>query len=973
MIKYKITAWLAGILAIAAPLVAGNRVPYSSDLYPGGRKDAGWLDKNMVSRYGVSWLGEDADSYSLAIEATGAAKKPYDSSQTKTADAWLISPLINLTAGTEYTVTVYARTVAHYGETESFRIKAVPATAIAAADDQSALASAIVAGLKGEESIIDKPNYTNTGAFEKVEAVFTPSVTGEYYFGIQCYSAPDMDTLFLTRFSVTGDSGSGNDPGLDPVAGKAMPYVYDFADSNEFNNEWTKVSGPEAVETATKWSYNNFLHCAIWDYTEDLREDNWLISPALAVEEPGSYAIDLRTMVDGKLEVMLGTDKDDLSSFTVVETLTSNPLWDDDERPLRIPVEIENRGTYYVAFHAAAESGSYMGYRIGYMAFKPVVSTPGVATDMKALPDSFDELSVSVSWVYPSVTNSGEPLESIVKAELYRNDALLTTYYAPVPGQSWAYQDNAIPEPGIYTYELRVYGPNGYDTDHAPARAVTSYVGCPMVEMPVNLSVSADNALLFTIYDNNEDGNGWSFNEGWWSADFKSTNNTEGGEMDDWIATPYVALQPGVYRLTMSTGGANNTYEIGYATNRHLMPTTFVKLLDVDNDKFSSTSNHECFVKIEEAGNYCFVVHHTGALIDPEDKYYNEVTFDGFKLEVQPVLPGVATDLTAEAAADNAHSVVVTWTNPDTDIVGDPVTALVKAEILRNGDVIATITEGLVPGQTASYTDTAMEEDGEYIYSVLVYNENGISEDAAPEVSVFVGEGTKAPYATTTFDDWKSVSTDSWYKWEYNSYWEVFGFSKSWGDPVEAHAFSPYFELENDYTYEVAVTVEGGSSVDAELLHGTQRDTTALVKLGDLGQEAADKEYVFTVIASGHSTQSDEAEEERPSATVAPGKHVFALHVDKNGSINIKSFRLDGKHVGTGVETIVAAAGVLTYQGGVVSCAEAADLTVFGMDGTTLITASGVTSLDLRSLAKGQTVIVVATLNGTRQTLKIKL
>ena len=963
---------LGGLLTIAFNAVGGRPVPYTSDLYPGGRIDADWMSKNMVSRYGVNWQGSDADSYSLAVDATGSAKKPYESNQSKTADAWLLSPTVSLTAGTQYTVSIYARTVAHYGETESFRIKAVSAGSVNIPSDDSMLASAIITGLKGESSIIDKPNYSNTGAFEKIEATFTPSTSGDYYFGIQCYSEPDMDTLFLTGFSVTGDGGSGDTPVI-PVEGMAVPYMYDFTDSDQFNNDWTRVAGPDAVETATKWSYNSFLHCAKWDFTEDLREDNWMITPALAVETPGSYAIDVLAMVDGKLEIMLGTDKNDLSSFTVLETLTYNPMWDDEDKPLRILTDIEERGTYYIAFHAAAESGSYMGYRVGYVAFKPVVTTPGVATDMKASADSFDELSVAVSWVYPSVTNTGEPLESITKAELYRGETLLTTYYAPVPGQSWAYMDNEIPEPGVYTYELRVYGPDGYDTDNAPARAVTSYVGSPMIDMPVNLSVDKDNSIMFTTIDNNEDGKGWVFNEGWWSADFKSTNTTEGGEMDDWIATPYVTLEPGVYRLTMSTGGANNTYEIGYASNRHLMPSTFVKVMDVNNDTYSSTSDHECFVKIEEEGKYCFVVHHTGALIDPESIYYNEVTFDGFKLVAQPVLPGVATDLTAEAAADNSMSVVLAWTNPDTDIVGDPITAIVKAEILRDSEVIATITDGLVPGQSSSYTDESMEADGEYIYSVLIYNENGISEDAAPEVIVYVGEGVNAPYETTLFDDWKSESTETWYKWEYSSYNEIFGFSKNWGSPADAYAMSPYFELKDGYTYEVAVTVEGGSSVDAEILHGTQRDKTTLVKLGDLGQDSSDKEYVYTLIAAQASVQAEEDADNKPTVTVEPGKHVFALHVNQNGSINIKSFRLDGKKVSTGVETIVAVSGVLSYQDGVITSSQAADISVFGLDGKKLMTESDVTSLDLRTIAKGQTVIVVADIDGAKQTMKIRL
>ena len=118
-----LTAITASLLGTSAA-TAGLALPYESDFYRDYTLDQGWQSINNVRRGGIPWSAAGVTDDLLEIGAKGAACKTYNSNQTLTADAWLISPAIDVTAGVEYTVSVKARTKAAYGETENFRITA---------------------------------------------------------------------------------------------------------------------------------------------------------------------------------------------------------------------------------------------------------------------------------------------------------------------------------------------------------------------------------------------------------------------------------------------------------------------------------------------------------------------------------------------------------------------------------------------------------------------------------------------------------------------------------------------------------------------------------------------------------------------------------------------------------------------------------------------------------------------------------
>lgn len=665
-----------------------------------------------------------------------------------------------------------------------------------------------------------------------------------------------------------------------------------------------------------------------------------------------------------------------MTTFRLVETLTDTPFPDTDQRPDRVNVDIDQPGTYYMAFRACSETGTYMGHRVYRAGLKENVVTPAIVTDLKALPDTDDELSVSLSWTYPSLTNTGEeiPLGGITKAEVLRGDVVIDTFNYPRPGSSWACVDNGITEPGVYEYSVVVYGEHGPDTDNSPMVVSSGYVGKPMVDFPASVDVSLDKekGALFTVIDNNEDGATWNFDTNAYFPSFKSANPGE-ASMDDYLVTPYVTLAAGYYKVSFNVGGRNNTYRLGYATNRNRVPYELTVIDQVDDDQTVATSSHERIVNIPSDGDYCFVIHHTGPLNSPSAVYYNEVKFDKFSIEASAVLPTTATDLKVIPAADNSLSASVEWVNPSVDNGGQPLTEITKAVIFRDGQEVATVTDGLTPGQKSSYTDNDIDTTGDHTWKVEIHNANGCAEEAAPEFTVFVGPGLGLPYETDDFADWKIINpADDWYYWE-TDYDGRFGFSMNWGEPDD-YAFTPLIELDNNHKYRLTVVTLAESTLETDLVTGTSYDLASLTVAGKLiPVEGEEKEHVFDFCVNPSAeTPAEEGEEQL--FPLPAGKNTFGFHANAPGKIYLKSFKLVDNGQMSGVETTVAAAVAgLSYNAGMIATPETASIYVHGLDGRCLMTAHGVTRLDISRLPKGQTVVISAVISGARTSLKVVL
>lgn len=177
-----------------APSAVTVAVPYLEDF------ESYSASKNTLAAFGYTVIsgGKGADfnvgylsTQSGAILGNSGSyyiTSNYDSSNPR--NEWVITPGIELTAGVQYTFSVYARVPGYGGNLDEFKI--------------AYGTSATVAGLT--TVLIDKTgtNAVETTDWTRYAAHFTPTTTGTYYFGINhCTSALDVNGVGFDDVSVT--------------------------------------------------------------------------------------------------------------------------------------------------------------------------------------------------------------------------------------------------------------------------------------------------------------------------------------------------------------------------------------------------------------------------------------------------------------------------------------------------------------------------------------------------------------------------------------------------------------------------------------------------------------------------------------------------------------------------------------------------------------------------------------------------
>ncbi len=946
---------------------AGNPVPYSSSIYTDSQLESGWTESNQSPK-AMGWRN-DVQSTATQYAPTGmtsGAMKPYDSSYI--SNAWLISPGITLEAGKEYTIGIWARTDsrAHEGEKENFKITVT--------DDPA------VEALSVGKIILNKQQYENKGNFEQFTVSYIPEESGDAYFGLYCYSDPDQYALYLTGFSVTAVEQGGEDPD-DPnppvvIDGKPLPYSFDFSDLTACQTEWKSVAGPQAAVN-DPWHFGSYTHYAEFDSAEDEKEDNWLISPAIAFDQPGDYAINCRMWINGTLEVTIGTDPDDLSSFQTLNTYTNTEMPDQDEY-LGSSFNVTVPGNYYLGFHACSDMGDFMGHRIYEVKVKLDVPVPGHVTDLKAEADPADELKVSLSWTYPAENNIGGELTEITKAELYRNEELISTISNPLPGSSDSFEDSAISEAGEYIYKVVCYNVNGYDQDHAVPEVSSGYVGRPTATYPVDFNIDymdKEDVAKFTVVDANEDGYGWKYDDSGYFTTFKSTvPNTGDIEMDDYVMTPYFTLPAGYYDVMFNVGCKGLNYEMGYATDRHNPADTFVKCAEVVTDPTYSASDHSMTIYIPQSGDYCFAVHHVGGY---GENYYRDLQFKQFTLDGGKCIPMLATELAVtDASTQNEIKALVSWINPSEDTSGEELTSLSYAVVYRD-DVEVGRVQTPTPGAASQYTDT-LDESGEYTYKVEVFNANGKNENESPEVTIFVGPGKALPYSTSDFSDWTLFNpTSDWYNWELTEE-NTLKFDNAWyTTSINAYALAPVFETENNSKYLVTIEtdpLEDDSEFEFSLVAGPSKEPSDLKVVNTFTASSSATTHKFKINVLDPEQSAMDAIRARDAAVeshIGSGKNYIGLHTLNYGEVHVKSFAVRRTGVVTAVESVNGETIELSVVDHTIKVTSPADVKVYSLDGRLIASGSEVTALTLP--VDNEIVIVVACINGSTITRKFNI
>lgn len=943
------------IILLAAALMApatgwsAESVPYSSDL---------GYNYSLVDDWTQEWKSEkyweyDRESNFSSAGTNGGMRHTYEPVGV-TADAILLSPAISLTEGTTYTVGFWTRTGNNAtGEVEAFKLLKGNARSLDA--------------LKAGESLIEVDDYFNNYDFELQTATFTASATEEAYFGIYCCSEPYQGTLCVTGFFI--NEGEGVEVPEKPEVIVELPYTADFSTIDGFH-EWSSLAGPDAEVTET-WSYNSWGKYPEFDRTNQKKEDNYFISPGLNITDPGLYAIEFEYTAQGTFDLMLGTDNSDPASFDRVLFTTENANIFNE--PASVALNIDEPGKYYVALHLRAESGTYMGYRLHSFKIKHDLPVPALVTDLTATADGNDGLSVDLRWTNPAKTHAGDQLDLITKVEISRNGTLLTTLTENlIPGEVSTYTDYPS-EAGSYNYTVTVYGTNG-TFDGEPMTAIAGYVGRPVADFPfaVNInSATPEELSKYTSEDADNNGTRWEVITQYYNTSFTSTNGNDetDNSADNYLASPYIHLTPGYYMFTSSISSRCNNFEVGITTDRHNIADTFVKLGELNDQQEYGYNDFSLVVPIDEEGDYCLVWHHTGM---STNYAYKTVSLQSASLTSQALLPATATSFTAQAPA-GVLDVALTWINPGIDNASRPLTAISKAEILRDGTLVATITDNLTPGEESTYTDT-VEKSGEYTYSVIIYNENGCADAEAPTATVFAGTGREIPY-TADFNEWTIVDKGSWSAWAVNTDGSAY-FARGMFDDVEYNdgIYSPYLLLEEGKRYIVSFTTFGTNDLSDgcfTLQAGTSRyNATDIAGYTHAGK--ADKTHTLNLLPM---SELPVAADDSDDKFVPAGNIVLGFHVFENAEVNVRSFEITADPNYNAITLPTSATVAIAYRNGIVDFADGVNnVTVADISGRVVYTADKApASLDLRDIAAPGILLIKATAaDGTPAAIKVR-
>ena len=229
-------------------------------------------------------------------------------------------------------------------------------------------------------------------------------------------------------------------------------------------------------------------------------------------------------------------------------------------------------------------------------------------------------------------------------------------------------------------------------------------------------------ANMFTIIDNNNDGNTWkagTWNDGTRDVyyQYHATNDA-----DDWLITPAIHLQGGrFYHFGFNASSSfygEERVEAAFGPGNTVadMTTTVVEPYSLPSYDGVDLSG---VVKVDQEGTYYFGIHG----ISPADAGILDIdnifVTDGGSFSA----PDTVTGFKVTPAAKGRTHATVRFRAPEVNFYGDPIDTIDSIVIYRGSTVFTTI-KSPTPGRVYSNLDTKAG-NGNVTYSVYAYNSYG--------------------------------------------------------------------------------------------------------------------------------------------------------------------------------------------------------------------------------------------------------
>lgn len=269
-----------------------------------------------------------------------------------------------------------------------------------------------------------------------------------------------------------------------------------------------------------------------------------------------------------------------------------------------------------------------------------------------------------------------------------------------------------------------------------PAKTSTFELG--PIEAPYSTTfATASDYIGYTSLS--PDGKQWSYS----SYDKCAYVSTSAKPADNWLILPVARLKGGAsYEITVSARAYSSSYTEQFEVMYGTAPTAeAMTSAAIENATVSGSTATDVTGSLSPAedGLYYIGIH----AVTPANGGYLYVQGINIAAGISDRAPAAVSDLTLTAGDNGAHTVTAAFTTPALTIGGAQLDAITAIDLIRDGEVVKIVTEGIVIGQAMTVTDDAAPA-GKHTYSVVCRNASGTGSEVKAEVFV----GFSAPVAT---------------------------------------------------------------------------------------------------------------------------------------------------------------------------------------------------------------------------------
>lgn len=828
---------------------------------------------------------------------------------------------------------------------------------------------------------------------------------------------------------------------VGPIEPFAVPATFSCGTLSDLEL-WTIQKG-EAADDGKNWSYYSYGKYAEYSIQYGKTDDAWLITPPVNVEAPGYYRLSVEICKANinfepviTLEMGSSTEISDMQTLGQIVVAQNNSSSISEWPTVYRDIKIDAAGVYYFAIHnntLNAPGGNTL--KVHSLMVEQVALCPEVVTGLVATPAEDGSLNINVSWINPTNSTIGEVLlDDDYQLEIYLNDA--ETPAVTVDGGN---TQIVVPVEvaDVYTVTVKAVGKVGGASAPVPASVKTTWVGPRVVAVPYYTEFADEDGTrsIWEIHDLNEDGHSFTIGKYSYSPYYCYMLLTGATENKDYLVSPVFNLESGLYKITVSHSSGSNSSEVNPVVgliknntfNAEDVVSSFIASKTFTGLKNYSAEEASFTFMITEAGEYQAVYGDEESGLSSSAK----VDLRSFSIAAEATFPADVTDLTATVSVEKENTVELTWVNPskiyDTEYDLPSIESVV---IERDGEIIATLTEGMTLGEPTAYTDEEVT-NGVHTYTVYVtFAGNAHPGDYPSVTSDWVGGGLSVPYDETNpenggihqvgvFTGWKTVDEDGTYltkdddiysenrnKWYYNSSYNVA--NSSWGiepdsnDSSIAHTNDDYLiscpvKFEKNIIYQITYNYslpdfKPESNWDIIVKMGTGDSHTEYAEVSRIPFDSSWNrwgvfEHSFNVavgvplqeesIENGIMLVADEPANPRPvdlyeaSAKIEEGDNRVALHANSKSGAVIRQFHVKQiAYYDPTTEIVEVGAGKVTFDGQDVNFGGVAAVQVYNLAGVCVANTTAEGSFNVSKLGAGYYVVKVTTDSET-VTLKV--